>query len=178
MNEIEVKILEINPAEIRKKLKQAGAKRVFGGTIGARYYDFSDRRIRKAGNVLRLRKFGKKIELTFKNIKGKKKYKHADETDVIIEDFEAMHRFLTSIGLKHYAALRKKRERYQIKGLKFEIDKYPGIPYYVEVEAKTKKDTKKAKLLLEKGVRLIGYKMSDTKPWNAFEVHKYYHKKI
>ena len=42
MHEIEVKILDINPAEIRKKLRKAGARKTFEGKIDARFYDFPD----------------------------------------------------------------------------------------------------------------------------------------
>ncbi len=178
MHEIEVKILDINPAEIRRKLKKAGAKKVFEGKIDARFYDFPDSRVRKAGNHVRLRKFGKKkTELTFKHIKSRKKYKHNEEIDIVVPDFEAAHRFLTLLGLTNVKGYRKKRERYKLKNFQYEIDKYPKIPHFVEIEAKSD-NPKKAKKLLQKAVKLLGYTMADTKPWNGFEVHQYYKKKI
>jgi adenylate cyclase class 2 len=177
-HEIEVKILDINPDEIRKKLRKAGAKKAFDGIIEARFYDFPDSRVKKAGNHVRLRKFGsKKVELTFKKLKSRKKYKHNEELDIVVPDFESMHRFLALVGLSNYKSYRKKRERYKLGSFQFEIDKYPKIPHFVEIEAKSK-DEKKAKKELEKAVKLIGYTMGDTKPWNGFEVHKHYKKKM
>jgi len=176
-HEIEVKILGINPNEIRKKLRKAGAKKAFEGVIEARFYDFPDNRVKKAGNHIRLRKFGsQKIELTFKKLKSRKKYKHNEEIDLIVPDFESVHRFLTLVGLTKCKSYRKKRERYKLGNFQFEIDKYPKIPHFVEIEAKSK-DEKKAKKELEKAVKVLGYKMSDTKPWNGFEVIQYYKKK-
>ena len=176
MNEIEVKILDISPADIRKKLKKAGAKKIFKAKIDARFYDFPDGRIRKAGNHLRLRKVGSvKTEMTFKKLKSKKKYKHNEETDIVVNDFNDADKFLRMLGLTKVKGYTKTRERFKLKNFQYEIDKYPKIPAFVEIEVKSN-DAKKAKKLLEKAVSLIGYKMKDTKPWNGFEVHKHYKK--
>jgi len=178
MNEIEVKILGIDPAEIRKRLKKAGAKKIFKAKIDARFYDFPDGRIQKAGNHVRLRKVGSvKTEFTFKKLVSKKKYKHNKETDITINDFKKAHEFLTSIGLTKVKSYTKTRERYKLKNFQYEIDKYPKIPVFVEIEVKSN-DAKKSKKELEKAVKVIGYKIEDTKPWNGFEVHKHYKKKI
>lgn len=178
MREIEVKILGIDPAEIRKRLKKAGARKVFEGEISARFYDFPDGRIRKSGNHLRLRKFGEeKVELTFKRLKGRKNVKDNEETDVIVGSFEDADAVLRGIGLSVVRGYKKKRERYALGKIKYEIDKYPKIPPLVEVEAKSESPSR-AKKELEKGVRIIGYEMKDTKPWNGFEVHRHYGKKL
>lgn len=178
MNEIEVKVLDINPAELRKKLKKAGAKRLFKVKIDARFYDFLDGRIKKAGNHVRLRKLGNvKTEFTFKKLISKKKYKHNEETDITVDDFNKAHKFLTSLGLTKVKGYTKTRERYKLKNFQYEIDKYPQIPHFVEVEAKSD-DAKKAKKELEKALKVIGYTIKDSKPWNGFEVHKHYKKKI
>jgi adenylate cyclase class 2 len=177
MHEIEVKILDIIPAEIRKRLKKAGARKIFKAKIDARFYDFPDNRIKKAGNHVRLRKIGKKVEITFKKLKSRKKYKHNEETDIEVNDFNAADKFLKMLGMTKAKGYTKTRERHKLGNFQFEIDKYPKIPYFVEIEAKSN-DANKARKLLEKAVKLLGYKMKDTKPWNGFEVHKHYKKKI
>jgi len=177
MHEIEVKILDIDPAEIRKKLKKAGARKVFKAKIEARFYDFPDERIKNAGNHVRLRKIGNKVEITFKKLKSRKKYKHNEETDIEVNDFNSADKFLKTLGMTKVKGYTKTRERHKLGDFQFEIDKYPKIPYFVEIEAKSD-DADKARKLLEKAVRLLGYKMKDTKPWNGFEVHKHYKKKI
>ncbi len=178
MNEIEVKILGVNPKEIKKKLKKLGARTVFENRlIHARCYDFPDKSVRKSGDHIRLRKVGKKVEITFKHLKARRKYKNNEEVDVPVDDFNAMHKFFLRMGLVKYADYRKKRSRYTIGKYQYEIDKYPGIPHFVEVEVKSN-DVKKAVKELEKAVKLLGYTMADTKPWNAFEMHEHYKKKI
>ena len=56
MQEIEVKILEINRKRIEKKPKEINAKKIFDGTIETLFYDFKDESIIKAKNVMRLRR--------------------------------------------------------------------------------------------------------------------------
>lgn len=178
MNEIEVKILGIDPAEIRKRLLKSGAKKVFRAKIDSIFYDFPDRRIKNAGNHVRLRKVGDvNTEITFKKLVSKKKYKHNREVDIAVDDFGKAHEFLTSIGLAKYNACTKTRERYRLGNFQYEIDKYPKIPDFVEIEVKSD-NASKAKKELEKAVRMIGYSMKDTKPWNGFEVHRHYNKKL
>lgn len=178
MHEVEVKILDINPAEVRKKLKKAGARKVFENTtIHARCYDFPDSRIRKAGDHVRLRKVGKEAEITFKDLKSRKKYKDNVETDVPVGDFGAMHRFFRKLGLKMYADYKKKRSRYRLGKWQYDIDKYPKIPTFVEIEVKSESAVK-ARKEVEKAVKLLGYTMKDTNPWNGFEVHRHYNVKL
>jgi len=178
MNEIEVKILDIDPVKIRNILKKAGAKKIFKEKIDAKFYDFPDGRIQKAGNHLRLRKVGKvKTEITFKKLKSKKKFKHNEEVDINVDDFNKADTLLKMLGFTKTKEYTKTRERYKLKKFQYEIDKYPKIPHFVEIEVKSN-NAKQAKALLEKAVKVIGYTIKDTKPWNGFEVHKHYKKKI
>ncbi len=64
MQEIEVKILEIDRKKIEKTLTDLGAEKIFDGGIQTIFFDFEDGRIVKAKDVLRLRKEEDKVELT------------------------------------------------------------------------------------------------------------------
>ncbi|MEM9984178.1 MAG: CYTH domain-containing protein, partial [Bacteroidota bacterium] len=66
MEEIEVKILEIDRAQVEQRLKALGATLSFDGEMIALFFDFADRRIKSAGSVLRLRKEGDRSVLTHK----------------------------------------------------------------------------------------------------------------
>lgn len=178
MHEIEVKILEVDPSEIKKRLLKLGARKVFeNAQIHAQLYDFPDRRIKKAGNLLRLRKIAGKIELTFKKKVSKRLAKDFEETDIDVNDFDAMHRMLSFMGLKCFSDHRKTRSRYRLGAFQYEIDKYQGIPYFVEIEIKSN-NKKSALSQLKKAVAAIGYSMKDAKPWTGSDVHKHYHKKL
>lgn len=51
MEEIEVKIIEIDPAEIIRKLEKLGATKVFDGEMNSIYYDYHDEFKKKQESV-------------------------------------------------------------------------------------------------------------------------------
>ena len=170
MEEIEVKILEINKKETVRKLKRLGAKKVSDGDTNAILFDFPNKKLKKAGKLLRLRTSGKKIELTLKKKISKKKTKIMKEHEVDLNDFEIARDILKGIGLKESKIYVKNRTSYKLGKVKFEFDTLPGIPTYLEIEAPTEK-------IIEKCVKKLGFSMSDTKPWNAKDILKYYKEK-
>ena len=66
MNEVEVKILNINRKEIEKKLVALGAKKVFDDKVSALFFDSDEKEVRHNNKQLRLRTEGKKAVLTIK----------------------------------------------------------------------------------------------------------------
>ena len=58
--EIEVKILNIHPGQVREKLQQLEAKKKFAGEIVRVTFDFPDRRLKQNHELLRVRKLGTK----------------------------------------------------------------------------------------------------------------------
>jgi len=155
MNEIEVKILEINTAEIRQKLKKIGAKKIFEGEIHAKSFDYPDGRLKKEGIYLRVRKIGDKVELCCKEKMESDSFKKRNETDIEVGNFENMISLLEKLGLKQTFEYKKHRESHKLNNTRFEIDDYPGIPTYLEIEAQTEEE-------VEKAVKLLGYTMKQT----------------
>ncbi|MFC1600423.1 CYTH domain-containing protein, partial [Patescibacteria group bacterium] len=71
MQEIEIKILGIDPHEISQKLVDFGAHKEFSGLIKVKYFD-KDLEIRDRGDLLRVREFeGSHTEVTYKTNKRK-----------------------------------------------------------------------------------------------------------
>ena len=170
MTEVEVKILNINPEEIRKKLLDLGAKRIFNGKLEAKVFDFPGEKLRKSGAHLRIRKTGDKIEITYKESKKSKEFKKREEIETHIEDFDKMLKILQKLGLKEFNNYEKTRESFKLDNMRFDIDIYPedtGIPPLVEVES-TEEGVKK-------GVELLGFQMKDTSKasvWSLLNSHK------
>jgi adenylate cyclase class 2 len=169
MKEIEVKILDININLVRKKLKKLGAKLKFKGEMAIQMYDFKDNRLFKKGVHLRLRKLGEKVELCLKGKKEKSKFKIRQETEVMVDNFDNTDSILQSLGLVKVFEFKKHRESYCKGPVKFEIDHWKSVPYFLEIEAPTEKQ-------LEKAVKSLGYSMRDTKNWGGTEVSNYYKK--
>ncbi len=165
--EIEVKILEVNPQEIRKKLKALGAKQFFKGEVHAISYDYPDKRLEKSGKMLRVRKAGGRIELCFKGPNESEKFKIREEIEVLTSSFEDTIKIIESIGFKKFYERKKKRECYRLGSIKFDMDTYPGVPTYLEIEAPTTEE-------VAGYVKKLGYSMSQTTNMTGLQViHSY-----
>ncbi len=174
MKEIEVKFLNVGKQKIEDILTQLGAKQTFDDEITTYFYDFENRSIAKAKNVLRLRKEGKKSVLTFKKILNKKSAKVAEEYAVEVSNLSIMERILESLGLSVNGSIQKHRTSYKLTDVKFDIDtlekEFACIPTYLEIEAKNIE-------LIHKYAKILGYSINDCLPWDTHELIKFYSKK-
>lgn len=137
MKELELKFLEVDKVAIVKKLEAAGARLLVDGLLRTVYFDTLDGRVKKASELLRLRTFGDKLELCFKkNMRIEDGCKVYDETETHVSDFDATIKILECLGYFPAISFEKKRTEYVLDdGSKFEIDTFPGVPTFVEVEA-------------------------------------------
>ncbi len=172
MKEIEVKILEVNPGKIRNELEQLGAKKIFTGDIQAIHFDYPDFRLKKGGRILRVRKKGDKVELTYKEKIHSSQFKIAEETEVITSDFATTCKIFENLGLQKVYKLEKYRESYSLEDVHFDLDipKLSFIPPLLEIEADSEQ---KVKYFLQK----LGFTMEQASTMNAREVEEYYQKK-
>ena len=129
--ECEIRILNIDVEELVKKLEELGASKI-GEYDQKRYvYDVIPK---EEGKFVRLRTNGVKTTLTYKD----KKYTSMSSTkelELEIEDFEKAHMLLTSAGLNTDRYIENKRISYKYGDVEFDIDCYPMIPPYMEIEA-------------------------------------------
>jgi len=170
MREIEAKILDIDRNEVERKLLLLGAKKMFDHRFDFRYFDFPNHALRKNGSVLRLRKNGVRGELTVKkDLKASKNAKSAEEIEITV-DFNSARKLLMALGYEEQSKTVKRRIEYVLGNVHFEIDKLPGIPWLLEIEAPTVK-------ILQQSVVLLGYKQSDARSWWWKDVLAYYKKK-
>lgn len=137
MQEIELKILEIDKEALIKKLESKGAAKTFEGLMKVAYFDHADNRIKKSDELLRLRDIGNsKVEITYKSnpriINGCKVF---DEDEAISENFDTLSSIFEHAGLNKTMYYEKYRIQYEYNGIKFEIDEFPKIPVFVEIEA-------------------------------------------
>lgn len=137
--EVEVKILNVDPVKLRKNLKKLGAIRVFSPTVFREIYWESPSEER-AYSSFRLRSEGKRNFLTLKMKKDDQHFEIRDEFEVEVGDFSMTMRILELAGFKVFREREKRREEYQIGTIKIEIDEYPKMKPYMEIEASHKKD--------------------------------------
>lgn len=136
MKEIEVKIRNIDKADIIKKIEEFGAKKIFTGKVIDYRFDTPERDLSRQGKALRIRQKGKYIYL---NLKGKKKsienITGRDEIGVKISNFKTMHRILNELGYIKIFELNKYRTEYRIDNITFDIDEYVGLDPILEIES-------------------------------------------
>lgn len=143
--EYEIRVLEINKQKLIEKLEKLGAE--FKGDNEQRRYVY-DVIPKEDGKWIRLRTNGKKTTLTYKNvvdttIDGTK------ELEVEVSDFEKTNELLENMGIKNRGYQENRRTQYVLNGVEIDIDSWPMIPTYVEIEGKNEDEVLKTLNLLE-----------------------------
>jgi adenylate cyclase, class 2 len=141
MIEIEIKVLEINKQEMVDKLIKLGAKKILDEDIEAYYYDKKNE-LSKNKEVLRLRKIGNNIFLTFKKKIHDKEISKREEFEIEVNNFNEMDNILKNLKYKIIKKINKHRTSYKIDNTIFEIDEFKdfNIPCLMEIESKTEKE--------------------------------------
>src|SRR3989344_7341333 len=102
--EIEVKFLNIDPAQTEAKLLEIGALKVRDFFYRRRVFDYPDWRLDKAHAWLRVRDEGERVTLTFKKRLGVTSSDGAtsdqgmEEVEVVVSDFEKTALLLIQLG--------------------------------------------------------------------------------
>lgn len=140
--EIEAKFLDINVELIRGKLKKLGAKQVAPERLMRRkILDFSDGRLHKVGGWVRVRDEGDKITLSYKQLNDRTLH-GTKEVTVAVDDFDATVNFLEALGLKEKSYQETRRESWRLDESEIEVDTWPWVPPYVEIESPIEEELK------------------------------------
>jgi predicted adenylyl cyclase CyaB len=171
ITEIEVKILEINRAQVEEKLASLGAIKVFDDEIHARYYDLPDQRLKSSGITLRLRKEGPKAVVTLKMDVANPAAKERKEHETAVGDFEVMRTILESMGFVAWLEMKKHRTSYELGNVHFELDRYYGkyshIPEFLEIEGRDMET-------VFRHAEALGFGRHECRPWDAVGLAAYY----
>lgn len=86
---------------------------------------------------IRLRKTNDKIELTCKHVFDKEQsyYQNVLENEINVSDFDETNKLLESIGLARRSYQEKVRYSYKYKDAEIEIDCWPKLKPYLEIES-------------------------------------------
>lgn len=142
--EIEAKWVNVDFEVIRQKLRELGATLVQPERLMTRQvFDYPDKRLQKVGAWVRVRNEGEKITLSYKRLESRTAHGMKEAT-VAIDDFDAACTILESIGLESYAYQETKRESWKLGRVEIELDIWPWIPGFVEIEAASEDELKKA----------------------------------
>lgn len=138
MIEYEARVLDIEKEKLEKKLKDLGAEKIADFNYKRRVYNFNPANDNK---WIRLRTDGVNTTLTIKEIKSQE-IDGTEETEIKVSDFEQTNIILNKLGYKSHTYQENKRTRYVLEGVEIDIDTWPYIPTYVEIEGKSTDDVK------------------------------------
>ncbi len=131
--EIEVRFLEIDVASLAEKLAESGALDKGENLLEEIIYYDHDLNWRDSGRFVRLRKSKGKISLSYKHHHSEG-MDGVEEIEFSVGDWGKAALFLEKIGLVPFRRQQKKRHSYVLDGVSVDIDTWPRIPTYVELE--------------------------------------------
>lgn len=152
--EIEAKWLNIDKDTLRRKLKDCGAKLASAERKMIRHvFDYPDMRLEKDGGWVRVRDEGDRITMSYKQLSDRSLH-GTKEVNLTVNDYDHACSFLSAIGLEANSVQETMRESWELDGTAIEIDTWPWIPSFVEIEAKSEED-------LDKVANLLGLHVKD-----------------
>ena len=142
MHEIETKILEIDAKDIAEKLTNLGAEKIQDVMLTVDWFSLPDLVKENHPWYLRVRSYSSgKTEITWK---GKPEItgtvRKVEEINILVDDHEKTRMLFEALGLVCYAHQEKTRVSWKINNVQFDMDTYPKIPTYLEIEAGSEKE--------------------------------------
>lgn len=134
--EYEVRVLEIDKDKMMNLLEKLGA--VKKGEYEQRRYVYDLKPVQK-GKWIRLRTNGIKTTLTYKDVVSNT-IDGTKEVEFEVEDFDAGNEFLNRIGFTARSYQENNRIQYELDNVEIDIDTWPMIPTYLEIEGKSKEE--------------------------------------
>lgn len=166
--EIEAKWLDIDIEEMRRKLNDLGAQLIQSERVMKRCpYDFPDKRLEKVGGWVRVRNEGDKTTLSYKQLSDRTLH-GTKETTVIVDDFETTCKLLEAIGLASKSYQETKRESWELGDVEIELDTWPWIPSFIEIEAPSEEKLKEV-------AGKLGFEMSNAMHGSVEPVYQVYY---
>ncbi len=156
--EFETHILNIDRDALVKKLESLGATKIKDVLQKRITFDYPDKRLDAINAFLRVRDNGAgKIELAYKRnpLSQESGVSASEEIELEISDMEKAREFFLAIGLEVKQFIETKRITYKLNDLTFDIDEWPLLPPFIEVEAPSEER-------VMDGVKLLGYTEVDT----------------
>ncbi len=149
-HEIETKVLGIDVETIKQKLISLGAEKIQETRLIVDWYRIKGTKEGEDPWFLRIRSNSEGLhEVTWKaksDIIGTAR-KHK-EINFNINEPEKLSDLFEELGLEQYAHQEKDRTSFTLKDWQFDIDQYPKMPAYMEIEGTSEEGVKEAIKLL------------------------------
>lgn len=143
--EYEVTVLEIDKTRLINELEKLGAIKVTKGLQKRYTYDFNPKLDNK---WIRLRTNGINTTLTIKEVFNKNIIGGTNELEINVSNFEKTNLILNELGYKSKNYQENYRITYRLNNINFDIDSWPLIPTYLEIEGSNEEEVKEMIKLL------------------------------
>lgn len=133
--EFEVKFVDVNHDEMRKKLTALGAELKQPMRLMKRAI-IETPELKAKDAFLRVRDEGDKVTLTYKQF-DTLSVDGAKEHEVVVSDFQATVDLLASAGLPYRSLQESKRETWMLDDSEIVLDEWPWLDPYIEIEGES-----------------------------------------
>ncbi len=164
--EIETRFLEVDKAGLISKLNTLHATDKCEVRLNEVIFYDADREWQKENKFVRLRKKNDTVQLTFKSNKGQA-VDSAKEVEFSVPSFDDAKAFLEAVGLVAYRTVEKYRHTFELDRVIIDIDTWPKIPPYAELEGESVGD-------LQAVAEKLGLVWNDRFDGDARYVYKHY----
>ncbi|MBM7786623.1 class IV adenylate cyclase [Tenggerimyces flavus] len=162
--EYEAKVLDISPDAVAARIADLSGQQVAGPIVQRRYvYDIA------AGDAtrwIRLRDAGGKVTLATKHI-AHDGIDGTFEVEVGVDDFAAANELLRTLGFVPKSYQENRRTSFLLDGVQLEIDEWPLIPPYLEIEGPSAVDVHRV-------AAVLGYDESQLTSENTTKIYRRY----
>ncbi len=132
--EFEAKYLDQDHSALRKKLQSIGAKcNAENRLMRRKTFDFPNDHFNKIAGWIRVRDEGDKVTLAYKQLKNRK-VDGTIEVSIVVDDFAKACSLLEAIGFEQKSYQETKRESWQYENVQIELDEWPWIKPFIELE--------------------------------------------
>lgn len=151
MHEVEAKILEIDVAALMTKLDELGAKKITEDRLLVNWFRPKNTGEGETPWYLRVRTYVAlgKHEVTWKGtstILGVSR--QHKEINFTVDNPEEISELFKELNLECYAHQEKDRKSWKYKNWRFDLDQYPDMPAYVEIEGQNEDHIQEALKIL------------------------------
>jgi adenylate cyclase class 2 len=159
--EYRVKILDVDGAEIRKRIKKLGVDSYIKKVLRRHVYSSMGE---EADMMIGLRDDGKDVTLSVKDLFGDELDEDVD-VEIGVDNFDKANAMLERFGFSSSHYQEHKRITFKLDEVEVHVDYWPKLPPYVEIIGHDQED-------VEKAVEKLGFKMSDTTTEGVVKVYK------
>lgn len=142
--EVEARFIGIDYDALKKRLDQLGA--TDRGTHHLQETVFFDKELSwntDRGKFVRVRKIGSETLMTFKH-NERDEVDGTKEIELTVDDYDRSCDFLREVGLVPYRRQEKRRHSYAMGEVRVDIDFWPRLPPYAELEGPSEAHLKEA----------------------------------